>query len=366
MARNLTLHIVASVPLSNLNRDDTGTPKRVNIGGAIRALHSSQSLKRGERMQYEEASSDLSVRSGNLVAKVVEEAKRLVPDANEADLKKRATKLLGELTKAAPKDGNKNGDDTTPADASAGDESDRSIWLSLEEINTAATAVAQQSDDTFIEAGKTGSLAIAAFGRMFANAPDKSTEAAIAVSPAVSTHGAAFETDYFSTVDDFNKAEHGQGATFLGVSQYVNGVFYRTVTIDREQLKRSWTGFDSKEAPEQLKELITALVYGQPRGKKNSTAPFTLAAVVLAEEQRHRIAYDFETPVSTDKDSGGYLLPTIRRLNDQYVRARSFDPDNFGDVQVVAGTAEIDGLFAQARHGSLAELRDAVVSWILK
>lgn len=365
MARNLTLHIVSSVPLSNLNRDDTGTPKRVSIGGVTRALHSSQSLKRGERRQYEEASLDISVRSGNLVSKVVDEAIKLAPELSEAELKKRATKLLGELTKNGG--GNTGDQDASTENASKADsESERSIWLSQEEIQVAAQSVATQSGADFIDSGKTGSLAIAAFGRMFANSPEKNTEAAIAVSPAVSTHGAAFETDYFSTVDDFNKAEHGQGATFLGVSQYVNGVFYRTVTIDREQLRASWTGFDSEKADEQLKELITALVYGQPRGKKNSTAPYTLPALVLAEEQRHRIAYDFETPVRPDKDLGGYLLPTLQRLDEQFVRARSFDPDNFGEVQIVAGTAELEYLFKDVRHGSLADLRDAVVAWIRK
>ena len=45
MSHHLTLHIIASVPYSNLNRDDTGTPKHVRRGGYLAALLSSQSIK---------------------------------------------------------------------------------------------------------------------------------------------------------------------------------------------------------------------------------------------------------------------------------------------------------------------------------
>ena len=38
MSHHLTLHIIASVPYSNLNRDDTGTPKHVRRGGYLAAL----------------------------------------------------------------------------------------------------------------------------------------------------------------------------------------------------------------------------------------------------------------------------------------------------------------------------------------
>ena len=53
MSHHLTLHIIASVPYSNLNRDDTGTPKHVRRGGYLAALLSSQSIKKGIRTKYE-------------------------------------------------------------------------------------------------------------------------------------------------------------------------------------------------------------------------------------------------------------------------------------------------------------------------
>ncbi|MEW6945560.1 type I-E CRISPR-associated protein Cas7/Cse4/CasC [Trueperella pyogenes] len=358
MSRNLTLHIVASVPYSNLNRDDSGTPKRVIQGGALRALHSSQAIKRGIRTLYEEASKDVSVRSGQLIAEIVDTAKKLNSDADEKALTKAAKNIVGKLTK-----GDKGG-------ASSGKgsekESDRSIWMSHEEILTAATAILNgQEDAEFIEDGVTGSLAIAAFGRMFANAPSKRTEAAIAVSPAVTTHAATIDSDYFSTVDDIRERKHDSGATFLGVFQYTNGVFYRTITIDKVQLKESWTGYNLPEAEANLKELINAIIYGQPRGKENGTAPYIQPALVLAEEQRYRVAYDFETPVDTDPRSGGYIIPTIDALASQYTQARTFDPDNFGPLQVLSGTSDhLAAAFAALKPVSKGALVDRVVEWI--
>lgn len=358
MSRNLTLHIVASVPYSNLNRDDSGTPKRVIQGGALRALHSSQAIKRGIRTMYEEASLDTSVRSGQLVAKIVERAKELSLEADEKALTKAAKAIVGTLTKKTAA-GNDAGDN-------AATESDRSIWMSKEEIEAAAdAALKEQVDSAFIKDGVTGSLAIAAFGRMFANAPAKNTEAAIAVSPAVTTHAATIDTDYFSTVDDIRQQKNDTGATFLGVSQFTNGVFYRSITIDKEQLKKSWTGWDDPEAAENLKELINAIIYGQPRGKENATAPYIQPALILAEEQRYRVAYDFETPIDADAKAGGYLNPTIDVLAKQFTQARKFDADNFGPLEILSGTSEhLEDAFDTLTPVSKIELIEQVLNWI--
>lgn len=158
MAKNLTLHIISNVPYSNLNRDDSGTPKRLMLGGALRAMHSSQSIKRGIRGKYEEASLDLSVRSGKLVDEVLDIATKLNPEIEKESLRKPAAKRIGELTKSE----------------AAEKESDRSAWLSVEELTTLAQSLIDgEENNEYIADGKTGSLAIAAFGRMFANAPEK-------------------------------------------------------------------------------------------------------------------------------------------------------------------------------------------------
>ncbi len=354
MSRHLTLHIVASVPYSNLNRDDAGTPKNVRRGGVTCALLSSQSIKKGIRSKYEAASLDESVRSGQLAEAISTRATEIAPEADSKAIAKETKKLIGTLTKVAEA-------------AEGASESDRSIWLSAEEIEVAAAQVASNATDgNFIENGRTGSLAIAAFGRMFAAAPQKGTEAALSVSPAVTTHGVQIATDYFSTTDDIREKNRDTGATFLGVAQYTSGVFYRTVTIDKGQLKESWTGFGSDAAEGNLRVLIDAIIYGLPRGKQHSTAPFVQPALVFAEEQQYRCAYDFETPVKPDAEKGGYLTPTLAELDRQYTAARNFDPDNFGAIQAITGTyPELASLFNGANHCTKNELIDQVVAWIL-
>ncbi|MGV3016732.1 type I-E CRISPR-associated protein Cas7/Cse4/CasC [Rothia sp. 88186D007BW] len=352
MSNHLTISILTSVPYSNLNRDDNGTPKRVTVGGALRALHSSQSVKRGIRVAYEKSSLDRSVRSGDLASEVVAKALEISPDADEKALLKAAKGIVGTLTKGSGKE-----EDNESGSA-------RSSWLSEEEITTAATTILDKTNSDFIQEGKTGSLAIASFGRMFANAPQKNTEAALSVSPGVTTHAATIETDYFSTVDDVKERRGETGATFLGVAQYTNGIFYRTISIDKAQLKESWTGFGQERSEGNLRDLITAIIYGLPRGKENSTAPYIQPALVLAEEQQYRTAYDFETPVLNGKE-GGYLAPSIERLAKQYRQARNFDPDNFGPVEALTGTYEgLDGQFGNLKATSLNEFIDTVVEWI--
>ncbi len=350
MTKNITIHKISSVPYSNLNRDDTGTPKRVNQGGVLRALLSSQSIKRAIRVDYEDTSLNTSVRSANLAELVANRAQELNSELSDKEALSKTKKLIGELTKK---------DEAAEGDAG------RSAWLSAEELEIAAMNVAGKTDEGFIQSGKTGSLAIAAFGRMFANKPELGTEAALSVSPAVSTHEARIEMDYFSTVDDRPSEKQGKGASYLGVSAYTTAVMYQTVTIDREELRRSWTGFGSEDSRKMLIDLVHSIVYKLPRGNQHGTAPYVYPLVLLAEEQNYRTAYDFETPVIAGSD-GGYTENTIKNLAHQRGVAKRFDPANFGSTQALSGAAEPSVLAEfELEPTSLDEFVDTVVDWIL-
>lgn len=344
MSQQLTIHILSSVPYSNLNRDDSGTPKRILHGGALRAVHSSQAIKRGARVAYQERTEDKAIRSGNHAEMVANRAREINPSLDEAKAFKDATELVKKLGKVTKE--NKT----------------LSMFLSDEELESMAGAVAGGVADIegSFDAYKTGSLAIAGFGRMFAekDAKEFSVEAAVAVSPGVTTHAAQISTDYFTTVDDYGK----QGATFLGVNQFTSGVFYRTVTIDKDQLRKSWTGLDSDRSVELLTAFIDSLLYAAPKGKKNSTNPYTMPALVIAEEQKHRVAYDFETPVLAD-ETGGFVTPSVRALASQVKSSRHFDPSNFEGLFLAGGTyADIESLLGTS--ATKDEIIDAIVSWI--
>ena len=95
MSNHLTLHLIYAIPFSNLNRDDAGVPKRTMQGGVLRAMHSSQSIKRGIRLRYEEASGNISIRSGKLAEEIVAKALELNPDLAEKSALKEAKKIVG-------------------------------------------------------------------------------------------------------------------------------------------------------------------------------------------------------------------------------------------------------------------------------
>ncbi|QIK63596.1 type I-E CRISPR-associated protein Cas7/Cse4/CasC [Leucobacter viscericola] len=361
---NLTLHFINTIPWSNLNRDDTGTPKRAVIGGTLRAMLSSQSIKRAVRTDYELRSGDQSLRSTNLAGIIANRACEINVELDPKKALKDSEKLISALVK-------KEKTARPAVDESESKEPGISSWLSAEEIETAAAAVAEdrlmvkaqgkEKLTEFVEPGKTGSLSIAAFGRMFALAPEANTHAAVAVSPAIAVHKTIIETDYFSTVDDDPKASHA-GASYLGLASYTSGVFYRSITIDRAQLRRAWTGHDSENAREQLSLMVYSLVYGLPSGKKNVTAPYVQPLLVLSEEQAHRVAYDFETPVLAEAD-GGYGEQAVKTIAQQVEAARAFDAANFGR-SAVAGTSAAR-LEIAAEQVDLDRLVANAVDWIL-
>lgn len=63
MTTFIQLHLLTAYPAANLNRDDTGAPKTVVLGGATRLRISSQSLKRAWRTSelFEQALAGISV-----------------------------------------------------------------------------------------------------------------------------------------------------------------------------------------------------------------------------------------------------------------------------------------------------------------
>lgn len=70
----LDLHVLQTVPPSNLNRDDTGTPKTALYGGARRSRVSSQAWKRATRAAFAEllAPEELGVRTKRVAEFVAE------------------------------------------------------------------------------------------------------------------------------------------------------------------------------------------------------------------------------------------------------------------------------------------------------
>ena len=96
MTTFIQLHLLTAYPAANLNRDDTGAPKTVVLGGATRLRVSSQSLKRAWRTSalFEQAlAGHIGIRSGRiareaatiLIEKGIEDKKAIEWSAKIAD-----------------------------------------------------------------------------------------------------------------------------------------------------------------------------------------------------------------------------------------------------------------------------------------
>ncbi len=364
----LTIHTLTALPWHNLNRDDRGLPKQVREGGKARGRLSSQALKRAARVAFELAShaDGGSARSRELATEVIRRAESLAVaqsvdfDADAA--MKAATKVIKSLAANAKESAEPTDDGVDKAAADT-----TMTWLSGGEMDELAAELVRGSGKISaadVVKSTTGSLAIAAFGRMFAAQPDLQTEAAVAVGPATTTHPITIEVDYFTTVDDLAE---GGGAGHLGQAFYTTGVYYRSVTIDKTQLRKTWTALNQPDASERLALLVRSLILALPTGKDTSTAAHTQPALILVEEQAHRVAYEFHEPVKAGVD-GGYLTGSIQRLFDQASAARAFDVDEFGatwlsGTSITANPAEVG--FAH-KAASLPELITAITEWIMK
>jgi len=380
----LTLHILHSLPMHNMNRDDQGRPKTLIQGGVIRAMLSSQSLKRAARALYETEMHDISYRSARhlqeeVLARIKVARPDLVTDGAQKDIEKRALTLIKSLT-IADKDGKKVAAAVAEAQKEAGDEKDAdaakatSTWLSSDEIDSLVNTIITDIERHEPTTGKpaigadrtTGSLSIAGFGRMFAAAAEKQTVSAVAVSPATTTHEAQLLNDYFTTMDDLAAVYDpgNAGAAYLDTSIYASGVYYRTVTIDKRQLLRSWSEYRSDDARDRVTKFVRALIYAVPTGKKQSTGvgETNRPILVLAEEQQYRSGYEFDTPV-TLTESGGYGPTSAQALLAQRRAALEFDPDVFG-AAFLATTVKVDIKGAEVVESNLPKLIEKVVDWV--
>lgn len=350
----ITVHIVNDIPLHNLNRDQNGLPKSQFDGGVQRARLSAQSLKRAARVAYRDMGHDESQRTRQAETLTLAAAAAYATQHNlpfdEAAAKKTIKSVIKSLTNDAGRDEEKA---KTAAEAGTdAKDSDNIIFLSRAEIATlAAATVDKQQDgtaptlDDLVADAASPSLDVAAFGRMFAKATEKGTHAAVAVSHATTTHQMTLVADYFSAVEDAEQSH--AGAAHIGMSYYTSGVYYRSYTIDVDQLKRSWTIFDTDGAPAAFAALNEALIRALPSGKATNTAPYKTPALVLVETQGFRTAYGFDAPVvpavaADNNGDGGYTKPTVVELGNQRQQAVAFDPDNFGPCVVYGNTYDTD------------------------
>ena len=339
MARTIIdIHVLQNVPPSNMNRDDTGTPKSAYYGGVRRARVSSQAWKRATRKQFERLLSpeELGVRTKKVAEAL---ANRII--AHDASLAGNAPKLAKEVLEVAtgssldvPKRKEKNdGDGTAVA------ESKYLMFLSRRQLDALAELAVSASGGGDIEVLKKSlkdkeqkararnavdtrhSIDIALFGRMVADSADLNVEAATQVAHALSVHRSDIESDYYTAVDDLNK-ESETGAGMIGTIDFNSATLYRYAAVDVDELQRNLgVGLKDGEPPstptaKAVAAFLEAFITSLPTGKINTFANHTPPSAVLVKIRDKwplNFVGAFEEPVPKT-EQGGFLRESCRRL----------------------------------------------------
>lgn len=335
-------HIIQTLPLHNLNRDQSGQPKSQFDGGVQRSRLSSQSIKRAARDAYLSGGAEKTVRTREAASITCAKIDQIVAEQGlsiDVDAAyKRAAKEIKGLSA---------GSDEKAAAESKDPSKQPMAFFTVAELEELAYAVVDiiqnpwvktkgKSDKepglVFVKDARSAALDIACNGRMFAARGDLNTHAAIAAGHMVGTHQMALEIDYFSAVDD---VAEGSGAGHLGLGFATSGTYYFPFSVDAAQLQRSWLRFGSESAADDLTRMITAYIDERPKGKINSFNASTDVTMVLLEESPTRHTYGFERPVRADNE-GGYEKPSVIELARRRQQALAFDPERVGDA-VIAG-----------------------------
>jgi CRISPR system Cascade subunit CasC len=313
------VHVLQTVPPSNINRDDTGSPKTAMYGGVRRARVSSQAWKRATRDAFADLldPSELGFRTKRVVELLAEEITRQDPA-----LRDRAPELAKEVLTAA-------GIKIVPArKKEAPEEAGYLLFLSARQVtglaDLAVTAAHEAGDGTVAipkgearaRADREHSVDVALFGRMVADVTDLNVDAAAQVAHALSVHGVTSEYDYYTAVDDHKKAdaEEDAGAGMIGTVEFNSSTLYRYATLDVDRLQDN-LGHD-KASSRATEAFVRAFITSMPTGKQNTFANRTLPDAVLImvrDTQSINLVGAYEDPI-TDREPAGRIGGAIQRL----------------------------------------------------
>lgn len=303
----LDVHVLQTVPASNINRDDTGAPKTALYGGVTRARVSSQSWKRAVRHGFEAENVTTGIRTKKAAQLLVKQLMQLKPDLDE----KTALSKTGEVFKAA---GVKLKDNETGA----------LLFVSHGQIEKLAQYVLDNDEIDKKEIKKVlkgdQSLDLALFGRMVADNPELNVDASAQVAHAISTHEIVPEYDYFTALDDLQPKDNA-GAAMLGSLEFNSATLYRYANVNINELRHN---LDTDSAIAGTVAFIKEFLLTMPTGKQNTFANKTLPSYVMINIRHDtpvNLVSAFEEPV---KSRDGYVKKSIEKLEQEFEASNQY------------------------------------------
>ncbi len=306
----LDIHAIQTLPPSNINRDDTGSPKTAMYGGVRRARVSSQSWKRAMREYFNNNGEDgnIGVRTLEIVRYVGDKIKNL--DSSVSD--EEAMEMANEVFKKAGI--------TTTKDFKA-----KALFF-LGEIQAnllAKAAIDKINDKKKLQQiiNDNPAIDIALFGRMVADDPSLNEDASSQVAHAISTHAVQTEFDFFTAVDDLSP-EDNAGAGMLGTVEFNSSTLYRYANIAVHELNKQLK--DKEATIHAIQLFVEAFSNSLPTGKVNTFANQTIPQAVIVTLRNDRpisLATAFEEPI---KSSDGHVDKSIQKLSQEFKRVEKF------------------------------------------
>ena len=299
----LDVHAIQTVPPSNINRDDTGSPKTAQYGGVTRARVSSQSWKKAIRQYFLEhgGMSNVGVRSLEIVRYVAGKIVNIDASIEMDEAMNMAEEVLNSAKVRTTKD-----------------QKARALFFisSKQAEKLAQAAIAgEKSKSKLQELLKNDpAIDIALFGRMVADDPKLNEDASSQFGHAISTHEVQTEFDFFTATDDFSSTDDA-GAGMLGTVEYNSSTLYRYANVAVHEFSRQIG--DKTSVMNALKLFVEAFVKSMPTGKINTFANQTLPQALLVCLRGDRpvsLVSAFERPI---RSTEGYVEKSIRQLGNE-------------------------------------------------
>ena len=381
------IHILQTMPPSNLNRDDTGSPKKAVYGGVTRARVSSQAWKRPTRLKFRELvdPNQLGIRTKRVVEVLTDRILRLDPAADPETAQKAAQSVLqdaGGIKLAKPRSAKKT--DDADGNVNEPDQSSYLLFLGSHQYDELAAigkeAIAAGGIKDFLKnkdvkkrvkgiLQNDRAIDVALFGRMVADDTDLNVDAAAQVAHAISVQRVDLDSDYFTAVDDVKQdsdEEGDAGAAMIGDVEFNSATFYRYANVDVDRLLD--TLGDANATTQAVTAFVDAFATTVPNGKINTFAHNTLPDLVvvnLRDTQAVNLVGAFERPIAGEivANATKALVEREQEIDASY----GTTPVRTWVVRVGKGTEAADQLAArQPLHDVLTELGDAVAARLVR
>jgi len=371
----LELHIIQSVPVACLNRDDLNSPKTAIFGGVQRARVSSQSWKRairemaeneldrsgqfkGKRSrlfidkiyaalkkldEVEETANALSICAGHYLAKLdpKHEGKvktlvflspleygifaNLLFSLADGDKQKLVDAVASvDTAKLLTDEDNEDDAEDEVEKPKKGEKklSAKAFTKLIAKILKSPVEKAFKGEKKETKSLPKDAADIALFGRMVANDHSLTVEAASMFSHALSTHKVDNEIDFFAAVDDLQPKEDS-GAGMTSTLEFNSATYYRFAALNLGMLsdEEHLGSMTREERQDVVRTFVEATIKAIPGARKNTMNGNTLPVYVLGvvREKGHpvQLVNAFESPI---RSSQGYAAESVKLLKAEYAK----------------------------------------------